>query len=101
MSPASPEEVTDLLSFVKEGGTFVTGVMPADEELAKQLGVSYTRMATMQTSDFFNCVTELIDTGVVKLHIAERYPLRELSKAHEKIGTVSGRMLVVVNSDLD
>jgi len=100
MSPVSQEEVTDLLPLVKEGGTFISGVMPADEDLAKQLGVAYTRMATMQTSDFFNSVTELIDSGLLKLHIAERYPLKELSKAHEKVGSVSGRMLIIVNSDL-
>jgi NADPH:quinone reductase-like Zn-dependent oxidoreductase len=96
LSPLSSEEVTKLLNILKEGGTLVTALNPADENVAKELGVQAVRMAVQRNAEQLSQIAKLVDDGHIKPYITERYPLSSLASVHEKIGQMRGKVLLLV-----
>lgn len=97
LAPIGLDEVTKLLHLIKEGGTLVSAKNPADESLAKELGVNAVRMAVQQNTKQLSQIAELVDEGYVKPFITERLPLSNLAAAHEKVGQTRGKVLILVN----
>ncbi|MCS7461292.1 NADP-dependent oxidoreductase [Paenibacillus doosanensis] len=100
LSPLSSDEVTKWLHVLKQGGTLVTALHPADEELAKKLTVNTVRMAVQRNARQLAQIAELVDEGHVKPVITEKLPLLHLAAAHEKVGETRGKVLVIVDDKI-
>jgi NADPH:quinone reductase-like Zn-dependent oxidoreductase len=97
LSPLSSEEVTKLLLLLKDGGTLVSAFNPADESVAKDLGVHLVRMGVQRNAEQLSQIADIVDQGQVKPFITERLPLKELAAVHEKVGQTRGKVLLLVN----
>jgi NADPH:quinone reductase-like Zn-dependent oxidoreductase len=97
LSPISSEEVTKLLLLLKDGGTLVSAFNPADEDVAKNLGVQVVRMGVQRNAEQLSQIADIVDQGQVKPFITERLPLKELAAVHEKVGQTRGKVLLLVN----
>jgi NADPH:quinone reductase-like Zn-dependent oxidoreductase len=96
LAPLSSEEVTKLLNILKEGGTLVTALNPADEDVAKELGVQAVRMAVQRNAEQLSQIAKLVEDGHIKPYITERHPLSSLASVHEKMGQMRGKVLLLV-----
>ncbi|MDN4602987.1 NADP-dependent oxidoreductase [Paenibacillus sp. F6_3S_P_1C] len=96
LAPLSSEEVTKLLNILKEGGTLVTALNPADEDVAKELGVQAVRMAVQRNAEQLSQIAKLVNDGDIKPYITERHPLSSLTSVHEKMGQMRGKVLLLV-----
>ncbi|MBT8342085.1 MAG: NADP-dependent oxidoreductase [Desulfatitalea sp.] len=101
LSPIDPGDVTKLLPLLKKGGTLVSTLNPADENVAKELGVNAVTMAVQRSAAHLSQIAALVDEGVVKPFISERLPFSNLAAAHEKFGQTHGKVLILVDSSLD
>jgi NADPH:quinone reductase-like Zn-dependent oxidoreductase len=99
LAPISSEDVTKLLHLLKKGGTLVSSSNPADENLAKELGVHAVRMAVQRNAEQLSQIANLVDAGYVTPFITERVPLRNLAAVHEKVGQTRGKVLIYVMSN--
>ncbi|MEK5397183.1 NADP-dependent oxidoreductase [Paenibacillus sp. FSL K6-2859] len=97
LSPLSSEEVTKLLLLLKDGGTLVSAYNPADEDVAKNLGVHVVRMGVQRNAEQLSQIADIVDQGYVKPFITERLVLKELAAVHEKVGQTRGKILLLVN----
>jgi NADPH:quinone reductase-like Zn-dependent oxidoreductase len=97
LSPLSSEEVTKLLLLLKDGGTLVSAYNPADEDVAKNLGVHVVRMGVQRNAEQLSQIADIVDQGYVKPFITERLVLKELTAVHEKVGQTRGKILLLVN----
>ncbi|WP_440959959.1 NADP-dependent oxidoreductase [Paenibacillus nitricinens] len=97
LSPLSSEEVTKLLLLLKDGGTLVSAYNPADEDVAKNLGVHVVRMGVQRNAEQLSQIADIVDQGHVKPFITERLALKELAVVHEKVGQTRGKILLLVN----
>ncbi|MDH6368861.1 NADPH:quinone reductase-like Zn-dependent oxidoreductase [Paenibacillus sp. PastF-3] len=97
LSPLSSEEVTKLLLLLKDGGTLVSAYNPADEDVAKNLGVHVVRMGVQRNAKQLSQIADIVDQGHVKPFITERLALKELAAVHEKVGQTRGKILLLVN----
>ncbi|NGM82726.1 NADP-dependent oxidoreductase [Paenibacillus sp. 7124] len=99
LSPAGKEELNSLLQLLNEGGTFISAVSPADENMAKELGVKAVRLNSHPDAEKLTQIAELLDAGVLKPIITERTGLSEIAEVHQKFddGKVSGRVLIIVD----
>jgi NADPH:quinone reductase-like Zn-dependent oxidoreductase len=100
LSPISSDEVTKLLHVLKEGGTLVSALNPADESVAKELGVNVVRMAVQRNAEQLSQIADIVNEGHVKPFITERLPLSNLVAAHEKVGKTRGKVLILVNDNM-
>jgi NADPH:quinone reductase-like Zn-dependent oxidoreductase len=96
LAPLSSEEVTKLMNILKEGGTLVTALNSADEDVAKELGVQAVRMAVQRNAEQLSQIAKLVDDGHIKPYITERSPLSSLASVHEKMGQMRGKVLLLV-----
>jgi len=99
LSPISSDEVTKLLHVLKEGGTLVSALNPADESLAKELGVNAVGMAVQRNAEQLSQIADVVDEGHIKPFITERLPLSDLAAAHEKVGKTRGKVLILVDDN--
>ncbi|HEY1869844.1 MAG TPA: NADP-dependent oxidoreductase [Chitinophagaceae bacterium] len=97
LSPMSSEDVTKLLDLLKKGGTLVSASNPADDNVAKELGVNAIRMAVQRNAEQLSKIADLVDHKYVKPNISERLPLSQLPSVHEKVGQTNGKVLFIVN----
>jgi NADPH:quinone reductase-like Zn-dependent oxidoreductase len=99
LSPAGKDEVNNLLHLLKEGGIFISAVAPADENIARELGVRAVRLSSQPNAEQLIQIAELLDTGALKPVITERTKLSELAAVHQHFenGEVSGRVLIIVD----
>jgi NADPH:quinone reductase-like Zn-dependent oxidoreductase len=72
------------LAVLKEGGVFVTMLGEADEEAAKKHGITAINQQTRVTSDALSRLTELVEAGVVSVHVALSFPLDQIQEAFKK-----------------
>jgi NADPH:quinone reductase-like Zn-dependent oxidoreductase len=94
-------EVNELLTLLKPGGMLVSGTMPADGSEAERLGVRTLRMSTQPSAQQLTRIASLVDDGLVKPCIAERFSLRDVGEAFKMLGkTHGGKILLVVNDQL-
>ena len=98
LAPIAPDELEALVALVKPGGVVVNTIptipTPSDEARdVRAVGV-FVRSDAQQLSQ----LTALIDSGELRVDIAQRVPLAELPAVHTKAdaGEVSGKVVVVV-----
>jgi len=94
----APEQLAVLVALVAPGGVVANTVptipMPEDERGVRAVGV-FVRSDAEQLSR----LAALVDSGELRVDIAERVPLAELSALHAKAaaGDLSGKAVVVVD----
>jgi len=101
LAPIAPEELEALVALVKPGGVVVNTIptipTPSDEARnVRAVGV-FVRSDAQQLSE----VTALVDSGELRVDVAQRVPLAELPAVHTKsdAGEVSGKVVVVVENN--
>jgi len=72
------------LSVLKKGGVFVTMLGEADDEQAQKHGITAINQQTHVTSEALSRLTELVEAGVVSVHVALSFPLDQIQEAFEK-----------------
>lgn len=100
LSPAPPGEVNTWLPILREGGIFVSAVSPADNNLAKDLGVTTIRMRVKSDAETLTQIAKLVDEGNIVPFITERLPLDELIIAHQNAGKTRGKVLIELDQNL-
>ena len=102
LASIAPEELSRLAALVRRGGVVVNTVptipTPADEERdVRAVGV-FVRSDAEQLAR----LTALVDSGELRVDVAERVPLAELGAVHAKAATgdLSGKAVVVVDDSI-
>ena len=101
LARVTPEELIALTALVAPGGVVVNTVptiaTPGDQQRdVRSVGV-FVRSDAAQLSR----LAALVDSGELRVNVTERVPLHELRTVHARTATgdVSGKIVVVVNSD--
>src|SRR4051794_28161467 len=101
LAPIAPEELEALVALVKPGGVVVNTIptipTPSDEARdVRAVGV-YVRSDAQQLAQ----LTALVDSGELRVDVAQRVPLADLPAVHTKgdAGEVSGKVVVVVENN--
>jgi NADPH:quinone reductase-like Zn-dependent oxidoreductase len=81
---------------LKKGGTLVSMLEQPNEELMAQYGVNAIAQFTQTTTARLAKLAELVDQGVVKVHIDKTFPLEQVTDAFSYRETGSPRGKVVV-----
>ena len=93
-----PRELEALVALVKPGGVVVNTIptIPTPSDQAR--GVRGVGVFVRSDAEQLSQLTALIDSGELRVDIAERVPLAELAAVHSKgdAGEVSGKVVVVV-----
>ncbi|MCX4830140.1 NADP-dependent oxidoreductase [Streptomyces sp. NBC_01016] len=89
------------LDVLKPGGILVS-LLPGQfgdvAARAAELGVRATDMLVEHDQAGMRAVTELVESGKLKVHVADTYPLAEAAKAHAEgdTGRVTGKLVLTV-----
>jgi NADPH:quinone reductase-like Zn-dependent oxidoreductase len=101
LAPIAPEELEALVALVKPGGVVVNTIptipTPSDEARdVRAVGV-FVRSDAQQLAQ----LTALVDSGELRVDVAQRVPLAELPAVHTEsdAGEVSGKVVVVVENN--
>jgi NADPH:quinone reductase-like Zn-dependent oxidoreductase len=99
---SSPADATSQMRVLKEGGTFVSATAIVDEQTAAEKNIKVVRMAARRDAATLSKMAKLIDTGVIKPNISERFPLAALATVHANFeaGKNSGKISIVVDENL-
>ena len=81
---------------LKHGGNLVSMVDEFDEELVKSTGINYIHQSTVPSNENLNKLTELIDTGKLKVNIDKVFAFDQTAEALEYLKTGHPRGKVVV-----
>ncbi|KKS39632.1 MAG: NADPH:quinone reductase Zn-dependent oxidoreductase [Candidatus Gottesmanbacteria bacterium GW2011_GWA1_42_26] len=83
---------------LKKGGTLILLVSQVNEELAKTFGIKTIRQQTKTDSPQLKRLAELVDTGVIKIHIDRMFPLEQMKDAytHLQSGHPQGKVIVKI-----
>jgi NADPH:quinone reductase-like Zn-dependent oxidoreductase len=100
LAPISSEEVTKMLFLLKEGGTLVSALHPADANIAQEQGVHVVRMAVQRNANQLSQIADLVDMGYIKPLITEKKPLNELAAVHARQGQTRGKILLLINNPI-
>ena len=95
LAPVEPEQLTSLLTLVRDGGTLVntTVWMPAPSDEPRGVrGINlFVRSDAQQLADL---VTQ-VERGDLHIDIAQRVPLEQLPTLHTQTGAISGKVVVL------
>ena len=100
LARVAPEELVALSALVRPNGVVVNTVptipTPGDEER----GVRGVGVFVRSDAEQLSRLTALVDSGELRIDVAERVPLTELPAVHAKAsaGDVSGKVVVVVDN---
>jgi NADPH:quinone reductase-like Zn-dependent oxidoreductase len=101
LAPIAPDELEALVALVKSGGVVVNTIptIPTLGDEARDVravGV-FVRSDAQQLSQ----LTALVDSGELRVDVAQRVPLAELPAVHTRgdAGAVSGKVVVVVENN--
>ncbi|WP_458119071.1 NADP-dependent oxidoreductase [Paenibacillus sp. Z6-24] len=99
LSPAGSAELGSLLYLLHRGGSFISVVGAADEQLAESLGIRAIRANSHPDVQQLTEIARLIDAGVIQPIITERVRLHELADVHRRYENkqVTGRVVVIVD----
>jgi NADPH:quinone reductase-like Zn-dependent oxidoreductase len=83
---------------LKKGGIMVSMLMPPDNKLMKQYGVTAILQMTQITTKFLDELTKLVESKAVKVHVEKTYPLSQVKEAFkaQESGTVRGKVAVEI-----
>ncbi|UQS83118.1 NADP-dependent oxidoreductase [Bombilactobacillus thymidiniphilus] len=101
IAPISTEALDQFIPSIKEGGHLVSTLNPASEELAEQYKIKASTMAVTPATNDLQEVVKLVENNVVKPYVTERYPLDQIVQAHATAGQTHGKVIVVVDNDLN
>jgi NADPH:quinone reductase-like Zn-dependent oxidoreductase len=84
------------MQVIKHGGTLVSLLEQPSPDLAQKYGIRAKKNAALPTNSLLRTIAQLIDVGRLKVTIAQTFPLREASLAHElsQIGHGRGRIVL-------
>jgi len=77
------ETTTNSFKVLRKGGVLVSMLGQPDEDLAKQYGVTAIGQLTKTSTAHLKRVAALVDSGKVKVRIAEVFPLDQVKEAFE------------------
>jgi NADPH:quinone reductase-like Zn-dependent oxidoreductase len=85
---------------LKQGGTIVSMVEPPHEDLARQYGVTPINQFTQVTSERLSKVAELLESGVLYIHVDKTFPLQQAGEALEYLreGKHRGKVVLAIKS---
>ena len=83
-------------TILKPGGTLVSMVEPANDNLVEQYQINYTSQSTHTTAEHLTKIAELVDSGVIKVNIDKVFPLDQAAEALEYLKTGHPRGKVVL-----
>lgn len=81
---------------LRKGGVLVSMLEPPNEELVQQYGVTSIAQQTAINKDRLAIATQLVEQGVIKVHIDTVFPLAQAGQALEYLQTNHSRGKVVV-----
>lgn len=81
---------------LKNGGSFVSMVEGANEELVGQGDIQYVQQGTEATPERLKAITELVEAGKLKVNIDKVFALDEAAEALEHLKTGHPRGKVVI-----
>jgi alcohol dehydrogenase len=84
---------------LKKGGVLVNLTGPADEQLAKDNGVTAVYQMTQTSATQLQRIAELVDNGVIKPLVDTTFSLEETGKAFEYFETENQKGKVVITID--
>jgi NADPH:quinone reductase-like Zn-dependent oxidoreductase len=87
LTPTSPEEIAQLVDLIADGGAFLSTTVPGREDARR--GVRTARVFVRSDPALLVELVTRIDTGDLKIHVAERRPLTHLAAVHDQ--AVTGR----------
>jgi len=81
---------------LKSGGTLVSMVEQANEELVKSSGINYIQQSSKATTERLNKIGEWVDDGTLKVYVDKVFPLSEAAEALEylKAGHPRGKVVL-------
>jgi NADPH:quinone reductase-like Zn-dependent oxidoreductase len=87
-------------TILKNGGTLVSMVEPANEKLVKQYGVNYVHQSSKPTVERLTKISELVDAGKLQVNIDKVFALDQAAAALEylKTGHPRGKVVITVNT---
>jgi NADPH:quinone reductase-like Zn-dependent oxidoreductase len=88
-----------LVPALAEGGVLVTIAGDPPERAAAERGARATLLASTAGAGVLVSIAELVQSGEVKVEIAEVFPLAEIQRAHEAIESGHTRGKIVVRID--
>jgi len=81
---------------LKRGGTLVSMVEAPNEELVQKGSVNYVHQSSQATPERLNAITELVDSGKLKVNVDKVFPLDQAPEALEYLKTGHPRGKVVI-----
>ena len=96
----APEELVALAALVKDGGVVVNTVPTIDTPADEARGVRAVGVFVRSDAEQLSRLVALVDSGELRVDVAERFPLAELADVHAKAdaGDLSGKVVVVVDN---
>ena len=97
----APEELVALVALVASGGVVVNTVPTIETPGDEQRGVRGVGVFVRSDAEQLSRLAALVDSGELRIDVAERVPLAELRAVHAKVATgdLSGKVVVVVDND--
>ncbi len=94
------EAYTKSFKVLKKGGVVVSMIVPVDEKLAEQYGVTAIAQFTKTTTKNLDILTDFIENKGVKVYIDKIYALDRIKEAFEakEKGGVLGKIVITINS---
>jgi alcohol dehydrogenase len=94
---------TNLKSYkvVKAGGSFVSMLEAPNAELVKKNSINYVQQASQTTSERLAKITELVEAGVLEVHIDKLFSLDDAAIAfeHLKSGHPRGKVVIQIKAE--
>lgn len=83
---------------LKQGGIIVSMLEQPNEELRAKYGVTAIAQMTQITTESLNKLTELVESGVVTVHVEKVFPLDEIQEAFtaQEKGGIRGKIVIEI-----
>ena len=96
----APEKLVALAALVKDGGVVVNTVPTIDTPADEARGVRAVGVFVRSDAEQLSRLVTLVDSGELRVDVAERFPLAELADVHSKAdaGDLSGKVVVVIDN---
>lgn len=92
------ETYTRSFQVLKKGGMIVSMLEQPNEELMKKYGVTAIAQGTRTTTQRLSRLADLIDSGIIKIHIDKTFPLDQAAEAlaYLKTGNIRGKVVIEI-----
>jgi len=95
------ETLEHSIDITKRGGTIISILAPTKEGLmsrAEEKGVNLSFRALQFNGDDLRALAGLLAKGIVKSHIAEKYPFTSMAEAHQQVETrrTAGKIVLAI-----